>query len=262
MLDHKKGINSIYFFTNKKVQTGNILQDNKTKFLVVNAEFDNNTIYHKLYLQEMNYIIQVGKSPNNLIKVQGILDTRSFEVSHENTISTLNNFFLFTCPKNEYTYSIDYDTKVIALRDLYKIIGIDSSINGLITFTCEKVQRDNEYDYTEVFDLSPAPEEPSNPSQPEEPPILNDVYSITITGKSTLTVNQTSTYNATVHKNGTEIMDKPVIWSLNNDKCSLVEYTDLNCRCRAMKTGYCMLRATLKDDSNIFTEFKIGNRLL
>ena len=53
------------------------------------------------------------------------------------------------CAKSEFTYSVDSTFDLIALRGMYKIVGIDTSIENITTFTCEKVAKSDGYDYVQ-----------------------------------------------------------------------------------------------------------------
>jgi len=96
-----------------------------------------------------------------------------------------------------------------------------------------------------------------------------DSYSISISGKAEVSIGGLYyTYMASVYKNGIEVGDKSVVWSISNEddsteaKVRIHSYTETTCRLIAIDSKdnlweTIILKATLSDDSSVYGEQRI-----
>jgi len=163
---------------------------------------------------------------------------------------------------SEFTYSVDSTFDLIALRGMYKIVGIDTSIENIITFTCEKVAKSEGYDYAEVFDVPVVPPvDPVDPIDPE-PPTPTDNYVIVITGNNRPYTGQSVVYTASITNNDVVVTDKTVDWTIDNATFTFVEKNATTCKVKAPSTAFIKanLRATLTDKPEVFVDYAIESR--
>lgn len=170
--DRAMGENYIQFVTSEKIGQGNIIEYMSREFLVLNVEFEDNEIYRKLYLREMDYIIKVtntGKA-EDIVNLSCVLETNIFGTEGNSIITSATNTINIILPKTEFTYNIDSNSKIVALRNHYKVVGIDTSARGIIILTCDKVAKDSTLDYDEIWEDKDVPII-KPPDEPIEPPI-------------------------------------------------------------------------------------------
>lgn len=251
--------NKICFCSKEDIIIGSTLKYNSKSYIILDKDNDYNGVFYVYHLEEMNYTIKFGTSASSMINLMGILSTTNFAISERNIISMATNSFTFTCPKNESTYAIDFTTKIVALRGLYKVTGIDTSNQNLIILTCEKEAKDASFDYTEIWDSRP-----TEPTEPEEPKPPKNNYTMEITGNKTPYVSSTAPYTLILKNNGEIVTDKPIVWTLSNSSYTFVEQTNTNCKIKTPKEAFVevILKAKLADDDSVFVEYLIKNRRL
>lgn len=259
--------NTLYFYTTSVISIGSIARFNNKSYLVMGSENDYNGVYYVYFLEEINYIIKSGTDTSSLSLIEGILQTDAFNLSQQtDALATSSNRFSFICQNNEITYSINYDTKVVALRNFYQITGIDTSNRGLIVLTCEKIAKSDGYDYSEVFEIPISPTDPTEPEEPidPEPPEPTHNYSITIAGNNRPYKSQINTYTATIKDGDVVVTDKSVLWSIDNASYTFTEQLATTCKVKAPSTApvKANLRATLSDDALIFVDYALETRNL
>ena len=92
-------------------------------------------------------------------------------------------------------------------------------------------------------------------------------YTITITGSTTIKLGQSQSYVAHIYDNGSEVLDKSVVWSIRNqDGTTSPAYATITTSTGNSVTikgnssstyvnKYIVLKATLSDDETVFKEF-------
>ena len=89
-------------------------------------------------------------------------------------------------------------------------------------------------------------------------------YTISIIGSTSIKATETLSYVARIFDNGAEIFDKSVTWSIRNQDGTGTLYANIttttgnSCKVKAgTSLKYAILKATLSDNPDIFTEFTI-----
>lgn len=263
--NEKIGVQDIIcFYTKTLLPVGSIVKYNSKSYMITNMENDYNGVCYVYYLDEMNYIVKFGKNSDasTCKSVLGILKTKLFYLNQSDVLSASVNTLTFICAKSEFTYSVDSTFDLIALRGMYKIVGIDTSIENIITFTCEKVAKSEGYDYAEVFDVPVVPPvDPVDPIDPE-PPTPTDNYVIVITGNNRPYTTQSVVYTASITNNDVVVTDKTVDWTIDNATFTFVEKNATTCKVKAPSTALVKanLRATLTDKPEVFVDYAIESK--
>lgn len=93
----------------------------------------------------------------------------------------------------------------------------------------------------------------------EEVPVNN--YSIEFVNPSTsIYQGQSKTYTCVVYNNGIEVIGKPVTWNISNTSLvTITSSTDTTCTIKGSSSnlGYVILRCTLVEDANVYSEVTI-----
>jgi hypothetical protein len=98
--------------------------------------------------------------------------------------------------------------------------------------------------------------------------IVSHIYTITITGSTTVKLGQSQSYVAHIYDNGTEVFDKSAVWSIKNQDGTTTAYATITsstgngATVKATSNSsyvnkYVVLTATLSDNSAVFAEFTI-----
>ena len=98
---------------------------------------------------------------------------------------------------------------------------------------------------------------------------LTHSYTINIAGSTTIKIGQSQSYVAHIFDNGSEVLDKSVVWSVRNqDGTTSPAYTSIttstgnSVTIKAISTSTCankyiVLKATLSDDVAVYNEFTV-----
>ena len=164
-----------------------------------------------------------------------------------NIIVTDNKIVMTTLPALTY---ISSDQNVLTVDNNGKLMGINS---GTATITCQMTYKTS---VKAVIDITVVEN-------------ANHVYTINVTGSTTVKLGQSQSYVARFYDNGTEVFDKSAIWTICNQDGTIVSAyatittsTGNGATVKASSnisyiSKYVVLKATLSDDSAVFKEFTI-----
>ncbi|HZK71296.1 MAG TPA: hypothetical protein VFD03_07230, partial [Clostridia bacterium] len=200
--------------------------------------------------------------------INEIADRWYYEITHTYVLS-INNGSFMNAPLNDLAQLnitvtdngiamnplpaltfVSSDQDVLVVDNNGKLMGLNI---GTATVTCQMTYKDSvkaSIDITVVESVSP-------------------VYSINITGSTSIKLAQNQSYVAHFYNNGTDVNDKSAVWTISNqDGTTTPEYTTITSSTgngAVVKASinpthvnrYVILKATLSDDSLIFKEFTI-----
>ena len=140
------------------------------------------------------------------------------------------------------------DSSVLAVDNTGKLMGVNP---GTATVTCHMTYENTVQSTIYITVVE----------------IVSHVYTITVTGSTTVKLGQSQSYVAHFYDNGTEVFDKSAIWTIRNqDGTTSPAYATITTSTGNSVTikgnssstyvnKYIVLKATLSDDETVFKEF-------
>lgn len=138
------------------------------------------------------------------------------------------------------------DQTVASVDNTGKIMGINP---GVATVTCSMTYKPTVSDTIEVTVTEN----------------ITHLYTVSITGGTTIKTNRSQSYVAKIFDNGNEVFDKSVVWSIRNQDGTGTLYANISgatgnsvtVTAGSSYNKYVILKATLADDATVFSEFTI-----
>lgn len=205
ILENNDDIKNIVMKPNDILSTGSIIEWDNTKWLCTSAEMYSNVYYkgtiqksiHSLTLHKNGILLEVPIVVESGVRLysQGQKENKYFP--------TLENELIIYAPNNKNTESIREDNVFRIGKNNYKVMSVqDVLIDGLLVIKVE-----------------------TTTEEPESPPISPTPQEIVIVGLSSIIKGKTSEYTVNY--------SEPVIWSIDGDFASIVNYDDNSCIVKA-----------------------------
>lgn len=205
ILENNDDIKNIVMKPNDILSTGSIIEWDNTKWLCTSAEMYSNVYYkgtikksiHSLTLHKNGILLEVPIAVESGVRLysQGQKENKYFP--------TLENELIIYAPNNKNTESIREDNVFRIGKNNYKVMSVqDVLIDGLLVIKVE-----------------------TTTEEPESPPISPTPQEIVIVGSSSIIKGKTSEYTVNY--------SEPVIWSIDGDFASIVNYDDNSCIVKA-----------------------------
>lgn len=138
-IEDKNSVDTKCFITATNIKQGDIIEYNNMKYLIINKNENINDVYNVYVIRKCPYNINfnIGGSIN---VVTGYIETKMFDVNYSKTIILPGGTIIVTVPLNGITSRIKINHTFIKMGAVWRIVGCDLSVEGLIKFTAEQDQ--------------------------------------------------------------------------------------------------------------------------
>lgn len=229
-IENTTGNDTKYLFVDiGLVKQGSIVNALNEKWLVISKETNFNDVYDKAIVRkiqfEINFIIN-----DTLTTIPAIVDTKTMDTDTGQYLTLVDGKIIVTIPAG---YDININDRFIKMGSAWKVVGIDKSINGLVSLYAEK-------------DLFANGDDIEN-----EIPAGLSKWTIEIVEKDITKVQQNNTvdFSAKVYKDRVEQQGINVTWETSDNSITTV---DENGVVTALALGQVNIVAKITDMPNIF----------
>jgi len=240
------GINQKFYVTNQpfkvtgidKSQEGLIKLNCALDFISTQYDdVENNIVDRWLYEITHTYVLAIGNGASMSVPIN--------DISQLNITVTDNGTTMNPLPALTFLSS---DSTIVSVDNTGKMMGINP---GTATITCQMTYKSSVKATISITVVE----------------IVSHVYTIGITGSTTVKLGQSQSYVAHFYDNGTEVFDKSAVWTIRNqDGTTSPAYATITTSTGNSVTikgnssstyinKYIVLKATLSDDATVFKEF-------
>ncbi|APM41180.1 Ig-like domain-containing protein [Clostridium kluyveri] len=234
-IEDKNSVDTKCFITATNIKQGDIIEYNNMKYLIINKNENINDVYNVYVIRKCPYNINfnIGGSIN---VVTGYIETKMFDVNYSKTIILPGGTIIVTVPLNGITSRIKINHTFIKMGAVWRIVGCDLSVEGLIKFTAEQDQ--------------------ISPSDDMENEITGggkfyNYVMVSIPKNININVAITQQITTTITRDG-NILSNPIItYSSDNTSVAIVNSNGI---VSGISQGICNIKVTFEGDSQICTK--------
>lgn len=234
-IEDKNSVDTKYFITATNIKQGDIIEYNKIKYLTINKNENINDVYNVYIIRKCPYNINfnIGGSIN---AVTGYIETKTFNIVYNKYIILPNGTIILTVPLNGVTSRIEIEHTFIKMGAVWRIVGLDLSLEGLLKITAEKTQISASDDMENEITGGGK--------------FYN--YVMASTPKNiTINVGITQQITTTITKDGDLLNDPIITYSSDNTSVAIVNSNGI---VSGISQGICNIKVTFQGDSQICTK--------
>lgn len=234
-IEDKNSVDTKYFITATNIKQGDIIEYNKIKYLTINKNENINDVYNVYIVRKCPYNINFNID-GSINVVTGYIETKTFDIVYNKYMILPKGTIILTVPLNGVTSRIEIEHTFIKMGAVWRIAGIDLSLEGLLKITAEETQ--------------------ISPSDDMENEITGGGrfynYVMASTPKNiNINVGITQQITTTITKDGSVVGNPIITYSSDNTSVAIV---DSNGIVSGIFQGACNISVTFEGDSQVYTK--------
>lgn len=234
-IEDKNSVDTKYFITATNIKQGDIIEYNKIKYLTINKNENINDVYNVYIVRKCPYNINFNID-GSINVVTGYIETKTFDIVYNKYMILPKGTIILTVPLNGVTSRIEIEHTFIKMGAVWRIAGIDLSLEGLLKITAEETQ--------------------ISPSDDMENEITGGGkfynYVMVFTPKDiNINVGITQKITTTISKDG-NILSNAIITYSSDDTSVAIVYA--NGIVSGVSKGTCNIKVTFEGNSQIYTK--------